>query len=85
MGIEKYLEILNEKIKIFQFLMENFNDGRRKNFFCTAVNLLEVEDLREILISIQNIDVHDVQKTKKVMLFIEKKSKDKNVEFKLRK
>lgn len=85
MGIEKYIEVLNEKIKIFQYLMENFNDGRRKNFFCTAVNLLEIEDLREIFLSIQNIDVQDEQKTKKAVFLIEKKSKDKNIEIKLRK
>jgi hypothetical protein len=84
-GLEKYLEILNEKIKIFQYLMENFNDGRRKNFFCTAVNLLEIEDLREVFLAIQNLDFHGDQKTKKAVYLIECKAKDKNIELKLRK
>lgn len=84
-GLEKYLEILNEKVKILQYLLENFNDGRRKNFFCTAVNLLEIEDLRGIFLSIQKLDVFDDEKTKKVVAMIEDKAKDKNVELKLRK
>lgn len=84
-GIEKYIEILNEKIKVFHYLMENFNDGRRKNFFCTAVNLLEIKDLREVLLSIKNLDVQDEQKTKKAVFLIEKKAKDKNIQLKLRK
>lgn len=33
--------------------MENFNDGRRKTFFCLAVNLLELSDLKMVLTQIE--------------------------------
>ncbi len=31
-GIENYIKILNEKIIILEFLLNNYNDGRRKSF-----------------------------------------------------
>lgn len=48
-GEEKYLEEQIEKAKILAWLLENYNDGRRKSFFCVAVNLLEIPDLRIIM------------------------------------
>lgn len=52
--LEKYREIGEaaycseqiEKAKLLNFLLENCNDGRRKSFFCLAVNLLELEEVR---------------------------------------
>lgn len=34
--------MLEEKIEILEFLIENYNDGRSKNIYCIAVNLLEL-------------------------------------------
>jgi len=48
-GLEAYQSELNEKIKILQNLLGNYNDGRRKNFFCLAVNVLQLSDIREIM------------------------------------
>lgn len=45
MGIETYLAQQGEKAEVLRFLLENYNDGRKKSLFCTAVNLLEAEDL----------------------------------------
>jgi len=39
-GIETYQSELDEKIKILKYLLVNYNDGRRKSFFCIAINLL---------------------------------------------
>ncbi|WP_340148055.1 DUF3795 domain-containing protein [Amedibacterium intestinale] len=41
-GIKQYNLEQKEKIQILSYLLSNYNDGRRKNFFCIAVNLLEV-------------------------------------------
>lgn len=46
-GLEVYQSVLHQKIEILNHLLENYNDGRRKTFFCTAVNLLELEDLKK--------------------------------------
>ena len=34
-------------------MLSNYNDGRRKNFFCVAVNLLELSELQEIMKQLQ--------------------------------
>lgn len=48
-GIDAYQSELNEKIEILKYLLVNFNDGRRKNFFCIAVNLLELKDVKSVM------------------------------------
>ena len=48
-GLPAYRTELEEKAAALKFLLENCNDGRRKTFFCLAVNLLEISDVRAIL------------------------------------
>lgn len=52
-GIEQYNLEQQEKTQILSYLLANYNDGRRKNFFCVAVNLLELSELREAVKQIQ--------------------------------
>ena len=46
--LDAYLDKINEKNRILNYLLEHHNDGRSKSFYCQAVNLLELEDLDEI-------------------------------------
>lgn len=39
--------------KILSYLLSNYNDGRRKTFFCVAVNLLELSEIQEAIKQIQ--------------------------------
>lgn len=48
-GEEAYCAGQREKIEILRFLLEGFNDGRKKSFFCAAVNLLELQELRPVI------------------------------------
>lgn len=48
-GMKKYHLELEEKSDILKYLLANYNDGRRKSFFCIAVNLMDIQDLREIV------------------------------------
>lgn len=48
-GIDAYKIELDEKIAMLHILLEQYNDGRHKSFFCTAVNLLELDSLRRIM------------------------------------
>lgn len=48
MGMETYLEELGEKTAILEKLLAGYNDGRRKSFFCLAVNLFELSDCQEV-------------------------------------
>lgn len=48
-GIDEYNLEQSEKIQILNYLLSNYNDGRRKNFFCVAVNLLELSEIQEAI------------------------------------
>lgn len=48
-GIEAYNNEQKEKMEILDYLLMNFNDGRKKTLFCQTVNLLELEALCELL------------------------------------
>ena len=55
-GIEQYNLEQQEKIQILNYLLSNYNDGRRKNFFCAAVNLLELTELQEAINQLKSND-----------------------------
>lgn len=46
-GIAAYKREQTEKLRILERLLSDYNDGRRKTFFCVAVNLLELSELHE--------------------------------------
>lgn len=48
-GTDAYQAEQKEKVEILKFLLKNYNDGRKKTFFCLAVNLLELSDLKALL------------------------------------
>lgn len=48
-GREAYKKELDEKIALLHILLEQYNDGRHKSPFCTAVNLLELNSLQQIM------------------------------------
>jgi len=48
-GMNEYKKELNQKMKILIELLKNYNDGRRKSFFCIAVNLLELNDIKSVM------------------------------------
>lgn len=53
-GLAAYRDELCEKMIILRFLLDNHNDGRRKNFYCIAVNLLELDDVRYVMDRLAN-------------------------------
>ncbi|NLT10792.1 MAG: DUF3795 domain-containing protein [Clostridiaceae bacterium] len=46
-GIEAYNEEQRLKLVLLRDLLSRYNDGRRKTFYCVAVNLLPIQDARE--------------------------------------
>lgn len=56
MGIAQYNFEQQEKVRLLSFLLSNYNDGRRKNFLCVAVNLLELSEIEEAIRRIQSRD-----------------------------
>ena len=47
-GLDAYHEMLAQKAAILKYFLEAFRGGRRKSYFCLAVNLLELQDLYAI-------------------------------------
>lgn len=48
-GLESYLNDLSRKSDLLDSLLENWDNGRLKSFFCLAVNLLPLEDLETVM------------------------------------
>ena len=66
-GLEAYAAELDEKIKTLEYLLNNYDDGRRKSFFCAAVNLLDIKDINSIMEQITDeIESEAPVKTKSV-------------------
>ncbi|MDO5562634.1 MAG: hypothetical protein Q4F74_03380 [Synergistaceae bacterium] len=49
LGIDEYRFELEKKSQILKYLLENYNDGRKKTFFCLAVNLLDLIDSENVV------------------------------------
>jgi len=62
-GMDAYSKELNEKISVLETLLENYDDGRRKNFFCVAFNLLELQSAKKAIAQIES-EVCPEQSTK---------------------
>lgn len=48
-GIDAYLLELHQKSGLLNHLLEHYNAGRQKSFFCLAVNLLELEEVQAVV------------------------------------
>lgn len=55
-GIEQYNLEQQKKTQILSYLLSNYNDGRRKNFFCLAIDLLDLSEIKEAIKQIQAND-----------------------------
>lgn len=86
-GIEQYKAELYEKISLLKYLISNYNDGRKKNFYCIAINLLEPTDLNDIKERIANFDetIPQKDKIKIIESWFYEKAENKNIDLNLRK
>ncbi len=48
-GIKKFIEQQKKKMKLLETMIENFDDGRSRSFFCKAVDLLDLTSLESAL------------------------------------
>lgn len=88
-GIEAYNAEQEEKIQILTKLLANYNDGRRKTFFLTAVNLLELDELNNILRQLEtNADLDRLglkEKSAYAAALLQNLAEQRNILLKLRK
>jgi hypothetical protein len=48
-GIEKFVEQQRKRIKLFETMMANFDDGRSRSFYCKSAALLDLTALEDSL------------------------------------
>lgn len=87
-GLEAYIAELNDKVRMLEKLLEHYDDGRRKSFFCTAVNLLSLQDIHSIMKQAADSVGPDIPRKEKcaaaIRLF-EKAAEEQGILLKLRK
>lgn len=54
LGLDACIGELRAKRAILDKLLANYNDGRRKTFYCAAVYLLPLEDLKNVVAKLEN-------------------------------
>ena len=85
-GMDIFLEQQSMRIKILTDLLENYNDGRSKSFFCLVTALLPLDTLRNAQKFAHDLDIHLTLKERNKRLKDKLKSLAKaiNIELKLR-
>ncbi len=90
-GLEEFLSQQQKRIEFLERMLENFNEGRSKSFYCIAAALLSVEDLEKSLEeSIKHIKDKEINKTdikiksKILRENLTKSAKDKSIELRLK-
>lgn len=84
-GLEAYLVELQQKMELLQFLLDSCNDGRRKSFFCLAVNLLELQDVQDAAAQLQTVEDSVKERAAAAVRLLEAAAEKRGVELKLRK
>ena len=86
--MEAYAAELNEKMDCLKLLLKNYDDGRRKGFYCLAINLLDLVDITAVMekIGIETNPADPVkEKAKTAMRLFQAVADERNITLKLRK
>jgi len=91
-GVEKIIEQQKERIKFLKDMLEGFNEGRSRSFYCSAAALLSVDDVKKSIDSakreVKTLDVRkdDVKSKAKILRkIIQDVADKKSIDLKLRK
>lgn len=88
LGETVFITKLKQKANILKYLLDNYNDGRKKTFYCLAVNLLDLKDLQIVMEQIDEVilesDSLKIKAAKCVDCFNEM-AKQRNIVLKLNK
>ena len=87
-GIDDFVRLELEKIKFLRHLIENYDEGRSRSFYCLSCQLIPLENLRKALLEAEEYigKDHSIKdKAGIVRAAITSLAKDLNISLKLRK
>lgn len=84
-GFDTFLARLHERILILKEMLEKFDDGRSKSFYCTTVALLPASALHAALSGVSAIEGGIKSKAKALRAILTEYAKAENVDLKLTK
>ncbi|MDW7659920.1 MAG: DUF3795 domain-containing protein [Bacillota bacterium] len=88
-GVDAYNEELEKKRVILEKLLNEYNDGRKKTFYCVAVNLLDLEELENAMREVEAFDSSHTltvkEKAERIKSVFDDLAQQKNMVLKLRK
>lgn len=87
-GLASYVDQLSRRIEILEELLQEYNDGRSKNFFCLATNLLPLQDLQMLMEQMKEdaslVLLEPKNRTKQVRTMLEQLALQHSMTLKLR-
>ena len=70
-GVKKFIEQQEKRIRVLETMIENYNDGRSKSFFCKAAALLDLtsleNSLRDATRKTNNIESNNIKTKAKIL------------------
>jgi hypothetical protein len=82
-GMAAFVKQQNERISLLNKLLQEYDDGKSKSFFCLAAALLEIDDLKKAVFQIEEIREQpkdSKQRAKQARGILEQMAKLKGVE-----
>ena len=84
LGPEAYRAEQEEKVRLLHTLLEGYNDGRKKTLYCLAVNLLEVDEIKQTLQTVEGGALSPGDRPARMAEELKKIAAAKGIELKLR-
>jgi hypothetical protein len=87
-GIEEFARLENEKQTFLRHLIDNYDEGRSKSFYCTSCQLIPLDKLREALADAETKiteDAENKERAKLVRAAINNLADNLQIDLKLRK
>ena len=85
-GLSAFLDRQKSRMCLLRKLIEQYDDGRRRSFFCLACALLSLESLEKALERVKDVSADDKKSRAKYMKdILNQLAAEDNVELKLRK
>lgn len=84
LGPEAYGAEQREKIRLLEALLDGYNDGRKKTLYCLAVNLLEVDEIKQALQTVEGEALPPEKRPARMAEELNRIAAAKGIELKLR-